>query len=76
VRQLVHSFHQKYPVVLLDQAVQASASQLREGHSFSFWDSLIVAAALHGGATTLFSEDTQSGLRIDDRLAIENPFAP
>ena len=40
---------------------------------FSFYDSLIVAAALTAGCTRLLSEDLQDGQRIDN-LIIENPF--
>jgi len=42
--------------------------------SLSFWDSLIVAAALLGEATILYSEDMQTGLAIHDQLTIVNPF--
>jgi predicted nucleic acid-binding protein len=75
VAQLIRSFYRKYPVVLLDEAVQTTASELRAQFSFSFWDSLIVAAALIGGATILYSEDMQTGLAIHDQLTIVNPFA-
>jgi predicted nucleic acid-binding protein len=50
------------------------ASHLREQYSFSYWDSLIVAAALQAKATTLYTEDMQAGLVIDQRLTIINPF--
>jgi predicted nucleic acid-binding protein len=40
----------------------------------SFWDSLIIEAALASGATRLYSEDLQHGRAIDG-LKIENPFA-
>ena len=40
---------------------------------FSFYDSLIVAAALEAGCTRLYSEDLQHGQRIQN-LTIENPF--
>ena len=50
------------------------ASQLRETASFSFWDSLIVAAALDAGCSTLYSEDMQHGQVIDGRLTIFNPL--
>ena len=40
---------------------------------FSFYDSLIVAAALEAGCTRLLSEDLQHGQRIET-LTIENPF--
>ena len=40
---------------------------------FSFYDSLIVAAALEAGCKRLLSEDLQHGQRIE-ALRIENPF--
>jgi predicted nucleic acid-binding protein len=42
-------------------------------YGFSFYDSLIVAAALESGATRLYSEDMQDGQKIEG-LTIENPF--
>jgi predicted nucleic acid-binding protein len=30
---------------------------------------------LHGGATTLYTEDMQAGLTVNDQLTIHNPFA-
>ena len=50
------------------------ASRLRETASFSFWDSLIVAAALDAGCSTLYSEDMQHGQIVDGRLMIVNPL--
>jgi len=75
IQQLIHSFYQKYPVVVLDQPVQIGASRLRERFSLSFWDSLILAAAVHCGATILYSEDMQAGLKVDEGLTIQNPFS-
>jgi predicted nucleic acid-binding protein len=40
---------------------------------FSFYDSLIVAAALEFGCSRLYSEDLRHGQRIEG-LIIENPF--
>ncbi len=40
---------------------------------FSYWDALIVEAALSAGAGVLFTEDFQDGQRIDG-LQIVNPF--
>jgi len=42
-------------------------------YGFSFYDSLIVAAALESGCTRLYSEDLQHGQKIEE-LTIENPF--
>ena len=51
-----------------------SGLQVRARYGFSFYDSLIVAAALEAGCTTLYSEDMQDGQRIEG-LTIRNPFA-
>ncbi len=42
-------------------------------YGFSFYDSLIIAAALESGCTRLYSEDLQHGQKIEG-LTIENPF--
>ena len=41
---------------------------------FSFWDALIVEAALKGGADRLLTEDLQDG-RVIEGMRIENPFS-
>jgi predicted nucleic acid-binding protein len=41
--------------------------------SFSFWDALILEAALMDGADRLLTEDLQHGQKIED-LTVENPF--
>jgi predicted nucleic acid-binding protein len=74
VRELTAAFFRRYEVLLTTETLLLEASRLRERHSFSYWDSLIVAAALQAKATTLFSEDMQDGRLIDDRLRISNPF--
>ncbi len=74
IRRLLLSFYRHYNVVRLDEPTLLSASELRQRHSFSFWDSLIVAAALRSGADLLYSEDMQHQLVVDDTLTIVNPF--
>lgn len=50
------------------------ASQLRQRHALSYWDSLVCASALRARANELYSEDMQHGLVIDNQLKIINPF--
>lgn len=50
-----------------------AASRLEEEHTLSFWDALIVEAAIQAGAERLVSEDLQDGRRFG-ALTIENPF--
>jgi predicted nucleic acid-binding protein len=50
------------------------AVDLHRLHGLSFWDALVVRAALVSGCTRLLSEDLQTGRRFDG-LEIVNPFA-
>lgn len=75
IRDLINSFHRDYDVVQMNHAIQIRASHLRENYSFSYWDSLLVSAALEVNAETLFSEDMHGGLVVENQLTILNPFA-
>jgi predicted nucleic acid-binding protein len=58
------------PVTLNTHTVALS---LAREHGLSFFDALIVAAAIEAGCDTLYSEDLQHGRTIGG-LAIVNPF--
>ena len=47
---------------------------LAERYGFSIYDAMIAAAAIHAGCDTLWSEDMQHGMAIDEGLRIVNPF--
>ena len=47
---------------------------IAERYKLSVYDAMIVAAAILSGCDTLYSEDMQDGLLIDDQLRICNPF--
>ena len=64
----------EFPLVQVDRAIISRAMKRHQGKAFSFWDSLIVEAALQSGCSQLLSEDMQDGLVIDT-LTICNPFA-
>ena len=61
-------------VVLLDLHHILAAIDLHRLHRLSFWDALVVRAALDGGCAVLYSEDLQSGRRFEG-LEIVNPFS-
>lgn len=50
------------------------AVHIAERHGYSIFDSLIIAAALDTGASTLYSEDMKDGHAING-LTIRNPFS-
>jgi predicted nucleic acid-binding protein len=69
----VVAWYAQWRVIPIDAELILSASRLEEGHSVSFWDALIVEAALRAGATYLVSEDLQDGRRFET-LTVRNPF--
>ncbi|HEY2083570.1 MAG TPA: PIN domain-containing protein [Verrucomicrobiae bacterium] len=75
IRELVAAFFQKHTVVLLNEETFLTASLLRERHGLSYWDSLLISAALNSGAARFYSEDMQDGQVIEGKLQIVNPFA-
>jgi predicted nucleic acid-binding protein len=48
--------------------------RLAERHGLSIYDAMIAASALQAGCDTLWSEDMQHGMALDDGLRIVNPF--
>jgi predicted nucleic acid-binding protein len=76
IQNLIASLHRKYCAFELSQDILLKASQIRDIHSFSFWDSIVAASALYCDANYLISEDMQNGFLLEDRLKIVNPFAP
>ena len=63
-----------FPDVLpLTTKLHRAAMALAKAHKFSFYDALIVAAALESGCDILYSEDLHDGHRLSD-LEIVNPF--
>jgi len=73
--ELVENFTY-YPLVQITPTHILSAIQRHERETVSFWDALIIEAALHSHCTILLSEDMQRNQLIENRLLIHNPFSP
>lgn len=63
----------RLPIVQIDPPMILAAAARSRRDALSFWDALIVEAALAGGAVTLYSEDMQAGRRFG-ALEVRNPF--
>jgi len=55
------------------QALYGEALRLSGRYRLSWYDSLILAAAIEGQCSVLYSEDFQHGQQFED-LRVENPF--
>jgi predicted nucleic acid-binding protein len=73
-RRKVELFSQ-LPLVQIDRELILAAIDLRDKYQFSFWDALIVAAALQSHCEILLTEDLQAGQEIEGKLKIVNPFS-
>ncbi len=62
------------PLVQIDSALIVSAIHRSRNNQLSFWDALIVQAAIEGHASTLYSEDMQHGQMVNG-LRVVNPFS-
>ncbi len=74
IQELASSLYRDCLVANESVAVFIRASKLRQQHAFSYWDSLIVAAALESGCTNIYTEDMQHGQVIEGQLTIVNPL--
>ena len=61
-------------ITVTTAATIAQATRLADRYGFSWFDALIVAAALECGCETLYSEDLQHGQLIEDSVRVVNPF--
>jgi predicted nucleic acid-binding protein len=61
------------PIIGVDTERIMAAIRMSRSLRFSFWDALVIEAALAGGADRLLSEDMQHG-QVIEGLRIENPF--
>ena len=74
LRDFIDDFYNLYQVIELGQEQLTAASQLRKRYSFSYWDSLIIAAAVASNVSVIYSEDMQDRLQIENQVTIVNPF--
>lgn len=74
-RKLLTTLESMCRVEMIAPACLHRALDITERYGFSWYDSLIVAAALEAGCDMLYTEDLQHGQVIDGTLTITNPFA-
>jgi predicted nucleic acid-binding protein len=54
--------------------IHETGLRLAERYGFSIYDAMIAASALDAGCDTLWSEDMQHGMALEEGLRIVNPF--
>jgi len=72
--RIILEYLSTWDVVANDKYITLKAIDIQERYRFSFWDSLIIQAAIQGQARILLSEDLPDGQAVKD-LKILNPFS-
>ena len=61
-------------IVPLSVEVHEGALELLDKYQISWYDALIVSAAIESDCDTLWSEDMHNGLVVNKTMTIRNPF--
>lgn len=75
VTEYARKFLEVFQITVIAAGTITTALDIMTKYQFSWWDSLILAAALESSCSVVYSEDLQAGQVIEDRLTIVNPFA-
>jgi predicted nucleic acid-binding protein len=74
VAKFIKDAYRNFHVVNITEAILINASGLRSRYSLSYFDSMIVSAALDSRSSILYSEDMHNGLLVESLVTIVNPF--
>lgn len=72
--KIIQFFNVKFQVKSIDIVTLNKAMMVMEKYNYSFWDSMMLAAALENKCSELYSEDMQNNQIIEGTLKIINPF--
>jgi predicted nucleic acid-binding protein len=70
----VKKFEKVFDVRPIQMVDCIKAISIARRYGFSYWDSLIIAAALNSGCAKLYSEDLQHGQVVAQKVLLQNPF--
>lgn len=74
VVEYAQKFLKVFHVTVMTADTITLALEIMTKYRLSYWDSLILAAAVESACMTLYSEDLHDGQRIEDQVVIINPF--
>ncbi len=74
IENVISEISSDFKVYINNPSTIEQACQIAEKYQYSFYDSLIISAALSANCKTLYSEDMQDGQLIENSITIVNPF--
>lgn len=73
-KQIIVEISTNFPVWAIDTVTVLNALEINSNYGYSYWDSLVLSAALLNDCTILYSEDMQHEQLIAEKTRIINPF--
>jgi len=74
IKQYVDEIISSVQISSLNVLTSQKAFAMKEKYGYSWWDSLVLSAALGNDCSVLYSEDLQHNQTIENTLKILNPF--
>ncbi|GBU24243.1 hypothetical protein R83H12_00871 [Fibrobacteria bacterium R8-3-H12] len=74
IKELTQEFELYFNIFVVNKNTTEKALDILNKYGYSYYDSLIIAAALEVNCNILYSEDMQNGQIIENSLKIINPF--
>jgi predicted nucleic acid-binding protein len=74
IARVITEIRANFEITIVQVQTIEYALKIAETYRYSYYDSVIIAAALESSCTLLYSEDMQHGQLIENRLKIFNPF--
>lgn len=71
---ILREINRLLPVVILDYETTIIALRVSKRYQLSFYDSLILTAAIQHHCISVLSEDLHNGLVLEEGLTVVNPF--
>lgn len=70
----INEITENYSIIINNPATIKLACKMARKHQYSFYDSLIISAAMEANCKFLFTEDLHHNQLIENKLRIINPF--
>jgi predicted nucleic acid-binding protein len=74
IKEIIEKWKVEFNLKALRPVLTTAALDIHERYKFSFWDCLVIAAAIDSKCRILYTEDLQHNQFIGGRLRILNPF--
>ncbi|THB68373.1 MAG: PIN domain-containing protein [Gammaproteobacteria bacterium] len=73
-QQVVNDLIEAFSITILNEKTIQKAISINHKYKFSYWDSLIISAAIDAECTKIYTEDMQHLQLIESRITLINPF--